>query len=388
MKNTITKIIATVCLVSVLLLTFTGCGGFFAEEELIINSVTHNRLEDGSVQLVITYKDDVKEPDVFVLNQGPQGEVGQTGKGIESVVPVHDDERNLTVVTITYSDGDVYAFEIPDSATIEHVGYVKDEVSGQLFFEVVYTTTDSNGVITERYPIDIPENGKDGKDGAKIVGAECIQINEDFSAVWEFVMSDGSTFEVTVPTAPGVLNVECVPDPEHNGDYKMTIIYTTLDEEGNNVTQTFWIDRPNQWTHDSFGSDGPSAFTGKIGDYAFDDTLKIIWHKEYLENGEVAWVQIANLKVDYSDVTKYRVTFHFDDAEDENETTVVRHIRENSNFYYSGYSIPTPPEKEGYVFAGWYTERGLTSAPVTMGAFTNLTVVMGTTDLYPLWIAE
>ena len=134
MKNTITKIIAAICLASIMVLTLTGCGGFFAEEELIINSVTHKRLEDGSVQLVITYKDDVKEPDVFVLNQGPQGEVGATGKGIESVVPTHDNERNLTVVTITYTDGDVYTFEIPDSATIENVGYVKDEVSGQLFF--------------------------------------------------------------------------------------------------------------------------------------------------------------------------------------------------------------------------------------------------------------
>ena len=83
-------------------------------------------------------------------------------------------------------------------------------------------------------------------------------------------------------------------------------------------------------------------------------------------------ISVENLE-GYQVRTQYRVTFHFDDDVTSNLVTTR----------YAGQvigSLPTPNEREGYTFDGWFTDNSTYTTEVTPS-----TIITGTTHVYAKW---
>lgn len=370
--------ICSICLLAAIV-CLTGCGGFFSEEELQISEVTPVTLGDGSIQLTITYVDDVKEPDVFIIPKGEEGDVGETGNGIETVEAVHDDEKKQTVLTIIYSDRENnpdQTITIPDGVAIVGVEDFYDETTGAH----TITFISGNPSIYQFDPITIPR----GEKGERGNGIKDYRI-EPYSKELEdgsietgkrfiFVFDDGTEQAIDIPNPKNISEINA---REEGDSYILEILYST----GEMVSVPFKRPAdPNQWY---YGTDTAqlTALFGKNGDYFFDTAHKEIWFKE---NG--SWLEIISFN-DQNCV----ITFDLNDKDMDAETkasmpsgwnTNLCSVAPNSYFMSSGYTIPVPTRK-GYEFKGWYTNK--TVNHVTMSPFTDLTPIVSDLTLYAIW---
>ncbi len=200
-------------------------------------------------------------------------------------------------------------------------------------------------------------------------------------------VGDPTTF--TVKKAVGITDVQIVQHPEDVTQYIMQITYS----DGN--VQEVPFDKPTAWHH---GNGAPTvaltvALGAHPGDYYFDHDGTSIW---YYESKEEGWQLVADLDATDDPAT---LTFHIDPTLGESwsrstSTYSFTKLHKGQVFAGSGYSLivpkktPTVEEQEngitGYRFLGWCTSREPNG---TNGFFTDLTVISGDIDLFPVWEA-
>lgn len=348
-------------LISLCLLT--SCGSFFSDEELMITSITSKVLEDGSTKLIITYNDETKKPDEFIIPRG------LTGNGIKEIKATKGENNGSTTIEIIYTDDNMQpiTFEVKDGNSIQDVEVRKDEETGEEY--LVFLLSDG----TECEPILLPkgEKGEDGRGIEKLVPI----INDDNSVTIKITFTDGTEDEITMPALNGIESVEYVEDSTRKDKYILRIKFTSSDE-----TQDIELPRPKEPSKWLSGNRAPEENDGDDGDYFMDPVHKIIWAKE---NGY--WYQVINFGESYGSCT---ITFKLNDEDDiENPASIDApvmyiNIERNSYFWQSGNEIPIP-YRNGYKFVGWYRSKNPNKA--TAAPFTDFTVILSDLTLYAMW---
>lgn len=356
----------------ILILTFclllTGCGGFFAEDTVEINSITTETLEDGSTKVTITYVDPEMTPTTFTI---PKGETGKTGNGIKDIKYTQSDDGGRTVVTIEFTDETIEPkiVAIPNGLSIVNIVTEVDPETLDTKLTIVY----SDGSAEE--PIIVPA-GVQGTDGIGILEIQQ-RINRDYSVTLTLIMTNGDEIPVEIP-APvqgkdgiGIKDIVSIP----NGDmYKMII---TFDDEFETKKELEFA-RPNKW----FSESGvPSDEEDGIdGDLWYDLAHQKIYLKE---NGK--W----DVTMDFglTEPEPFKVIFDLNDEDGEDASMpagakLSYDIPAGQYFAATKYKEVPNPTRPGYKFLGWCTSPECTP---TNGYFTNFTYVYSDLTLYAIW---
>ena len=368
MKNLFKKILLSI-LIGSCSLTFSSCFGF-GEEALQINTITTVTLENGDIQVIITYTDEDVKPTTFVVPKGSAGEDGKDGNGIKEITYSQSEDKQNTIVNIAFTQQGVNPVDVivPNGVSVTGIDQSFDEETQMTTLIVNF----SDGTKSE--PILIPK-GEKGDDGISVLGIEQ-KINRDLSVTLTFKMSDENSVEVIIPAPQsgkdgrGIKDIVSIP----SGDsYTMVITYD------DDTTQKLEFARPNRWFSEMAK---PTITDGIDGDLWYDTAHQIIYIKQ---NGR--WIETMNFNDTQEEIIPYTVTFNLNDTLEEpanmpTGTFLEYEINPNMNFYSSGYEIPIPT-REGYEFAGWYTTKLVTNVN---GNFTDLTYVMSNMTLYASWI--
>ena len=359
-------------------LTFSSCFGF-GDEAMEISSITTVTLENGDIQVIITYVDEDMKPTTFVVPKGDSGEDGKDGNGIKEITSKQSEDGLNTLVNITFTEENVKPIEVkvPNGVSIIDMECPYNEEKGMCELTVYFSDGNTFG------PIEVPkgEKGDPGKDGISIVGIDQFLL-DDLSMMLTIHLSEGDPVIVTIPAPQKGEDGEDGKDgkeivditAEYVGD-KYVVKVTYNDESTNEIE----FARPNRWFTDRVEPEGSI-----VGDLWYDIDHQIIYIRQNV-GGTDRWVSVMN----FADVTEdpFRVDFYLNDSITEpaympSGTLNYYEIEPNKNFYSSGYEMPEPT-RVGYEFAGWYTVKNPGPAH---GAFTDLTLVMSETTLYAKWI--
>jgi uncharacterized repeat protein (TIGR02543 family) len=350
--------------------SLTSCFGF-GEEALQINTITTVTLENGDIQVIITYTDEDVKPTTFVVPKGTAGEDGKDGNGIKEITYSQSEDKQNTIVNIAFTQQGVNPVDVivPNGVSVTSIDQSFDEETQMTTLIVNF----SDGTKSE--PILIPkgEKGEDGINGVGILAVEYI-TNEDLSTTLTIKMTNEESYYVTIP-APikgedgrGIKDIVSIP----NGDtYVMTITFT------DDTTQELEFARPNRWFSELAK---PTVEDGIDGDLWYDIQRQII----YIKQGG-RWIEVMNFNDVVDDTCE--VKFYLNDSEEYPAdmpagSLISYEIEKGSYFSATGYSLPIPT-REGYEFAGWYTVKVPT---VVNGTFTDLTPVVSDLSLYASWI--
>ena len=351
--------------------SLTSCFGF-GEEALQINTITTVTLENGDIQVIITYTDEDVKPTTFVVPKGTAGEDGKDGNGIKEITYSQSEDKQNTIVNIAFTQQGVNPVDVivPNGVSVTGIDQTFDEET-QLTTLIVNF---SDGTKSE--PILIPkgEKGDKGEDGNSILAIDHV-VNEDKSVTLtiEFTqIEEPVTIEIPKPQdgedGRGIKDIVSIP----SGDtYTMIITFT------DDTTQELEFARPNRWFSES---SVPGLRDGINGDLWFDLAHKTIYVKQ-----NNRWSMIINFNEVIED--SYKIEF---DLNDSNEypasmpagSLLSYDIEKGNYFSASGYTIPVPT-REGYEFAGWYTVKVPT---LVNGMFTDLTPIVSDMTLYAKWV--
>ena len=363
MKNKTKKLFVLIILFN-LLITLVGCGGFTASSDVLeIASIEAIPLADGSKLVTITYSDEEVKPTEFII---PKGKDGEDGVGIKLVTYKTSNDKNTTIVDLTFTNDEKVSIDIPNGVSVNDIETKYDEETGNT--EVVFLFSDG----TKSEPIFL-QKGEKGDDGISIIGTSQ-RINRDYSVTLTFHMSEGDDVVVEIPAPQqgvdgrGIKDIVTVPSVD---SYIMTITFT------DDTTQVLNFARPNRWFSEM--SEPDNELDGIDGDLWYDLAHQTIYLKQ---NGK--WIST----MDFSNIIGegYNVSFNLNDSKDAparlpKGSLFNYKINKGTYFASSGYQIPVP-ERDGYEFIGWYTQKIIT--PVT-GAFTDLTIVQSNLELYAIW---
>ena len=365
MKKIIMSLVIILSLVSL-----ASCSSFFGgDEPLQIASITHETMSDGNIKVKITYTDENKLPDEFII---PKGTDGKSGLGIRNITTVKSEDEKKTILTITYTDDEVSptTFEVPDGLGVLGIETQYDEVNNETYMIVSY----SDG--SKSAPLVLPKGDK-GQDGNGISSYEIV-TNEDESTTITFHFTQSEDFVITIPAPKRGNGIDSITSSETEDKYVLIIQYTdqTLGQQKIEFNKPA---QPNKW----LSGMGPSASEGDDGDYYMDTYHKKIYHKE---GGE--WYEVVN----FGDTNVlYTVTFNLNDDEEHPAKFPVGYssryrIKRGTYFSdidnnYGGVSIPIPT-REGYIFKGWYRVPNIT---VINAPFTDLTPIFSDLVLYAIW---
>ena len=366
MKNLFKKILLSI-LIGSCSLTFSSCFGF-GEEALQINTITTVTLENGDIQVIITYTDEDVKPTTFVVPKGTAGEDGKDGNGIKEITYSQSEDKQNTIVNIAFTQQGVNPVDVivPNGVSVTGIDQSFDEETQMTTLIVNF----SDG--TESEPILIPK-GEKGEDGISVLGIEQ-KINRDLSVTLTIKMSEGEDVEVKIPAPQkgengrGIKEIISIP----NGDkYVMTIVFD------DDTTQELEFARPNRWFSELAK---PTIADGIDGDLWYDIQRQII----YIKQGG-RWIEVMNFNDVVDDTCE--VKFYLNDSEEYPAnmpagSLISYEIEKGSYFSATGYSLPIPT-REGYDFTGWYTVKVPT---IVNGTFTDLTPVVSDLTLYASWV--
>ena len=358
--------------------SLSGCFGF-GDEAMEISSITTVTLENGDIQVIITYVDEDMKPTTFVVPKGDSGEDGKDGNGIKEITSKQSEDGLNTLVNITFTEENVKPIEVkvPNGVSIIDMECPYNEEKGMCELTVYFSDGNTFG------PIEVPkgekgDKGEDGKDGISIIDID-YTTDRDNAVTIIIYLSNDTTEEVYIPAPQkgqdGKDGKEIADiTAEYVGD-KYVVKVTYNDESTNEIE----FARPNRWFTDRVEPEGSI-----VGDLWYDIDHQIIYIRQNV-GGTDRWVSVMN----FAEVTEdpFRVDFYLNDSITEpaympSGTLNYYEIEPNKNFYSSGYEMPEPT-RVGYEFAGWYTVKNPGPAH---GAFTDLTLVMSETALYAKWI--
>lgn len=375
------KIITGILLVCMIFCTcaLSACGSFFGTDDLFIEDISYQELDDGSIEVTISYLDNVQEDLVFVIPKG------DTGTSVEKFEPVYDeDDPSLVIGANVYLDdgSDPTFVPIPkgsdgkDGKEIIEVTTAFDETLG--FDVFVFVFNDESTFVST---IQVPQ----GDPGVGITEIKYLDENgnslldENGNLLVTILLSDETSYQIAIPkgdTGAGIRNI-VTADVYEDATYKkrITIFYTDDREET-------VIDMPiaNQW-YCSGGT--PGSTLGRINDYYFDSDTSTI----YLKTGEKDWTPLATID---NQELEYNINFCLNSPADavatlngSAEDVVYRGFKRGTYFWQNeGYTSIPVPSCDGYTFMGWFLEKQPT---VNCAQFTDLTPIFSELTLYAKW---
>lgn len=348
-----------------LAIVLCGCSSFAWSDDGEVNSIS--KIEkiidsEGNVVIEIHYTNSDRI-DRFPLPEG---------NGIANIEYEDDDAKKVTVVTITYTSGNVTTINIPygkdgtDGFSIDEV-VLDQNLNGEPV--LVFYYTDSNGTKMERGRVNIKDlKGKDG------LGFKSFEYFEDEIGTGVRISMTGETEPTTYYfTYKRFISVEIIGD-----EYVITI--TTGNPENGNV-DIFRLTRMPTWLQ---GPSYPSQSLGIAGDFYFDTYHQAIFTKigdddEDLSSGN--WVLVCELNTQKNSF--FKVTFNagkgripgYDQYKINDESSNIYELGEipyNSYFYDKYGAIPVP-EQEGFRFVGWYRSLSPTIGEASFNDFVLIT---------------
>jgi len=362
--------------------SLSGCFGF-GDEAMEISSITTVTLENGDIQVIITYVDEDTKPTTFVVPKGDSGEDGKDGNGIKEITYTQSEDKQTTLVNIAFTQENVDPVEVkvPNGVSVTGIDQTFDEET-QLTTLIVNF---SDG--TKSDPILIPkgEKGDKGEDGISVLGMEQ-QINRDYSVTLTFKMSDGNDVVVEIP-AP-----QKGEDGENGKDGReISAIVSRFDKEldkyvytvtyNDESTTEFEVERQNKWFTEDYK---PTKDDGINGDLWYDVNAQIIYIKE-----SNSWKEAINFEILQQE--SYTVRFELNDSKKEPgemPNTILKYeefdeLEKGTCFASERITVPVPT-REGYEFIGWYATKDKLNP--TYGAFTDMTPIMSDLVLYARWV--
>ena len=376
MKNLFKKILLSI-LIGSCSLTFSSCFGF-GEEALQINTITTVTLENGDIQVIITYTDEDVKPTTFVVPKGTAGEDGKDGNGIKEITWKQSEDELNTLVNINFTNDTSVEVPVPNGISIIDMKCPYNEEKGMCELTVYFSDGNTFG------PIEVPkgEKGDKGEDGISIDLIEPV-INEDNSITLYIYLSSGEVNEVYIP-AP--LKGEDGKDGKEITGFdaffdKDIDSYVFSVEYSDGSMTEFEVARQNKWyTEDR----RPEKNDGINGDIWYYVSGQIIYIKE-----NNSWKEAINFDILQSKT--YDIRFELNDSKDSPgkmpntilDYEIYEDFEEGSSFASERITVPVPT-REGYEFIGWYSTKDKLNP--THGAFTDMTPIMSDLVLYARWV--
>ncbi len=302
------------------------------------------------------------------------------GNGIQSIDYEDNEEERVTVVTITYTNGNTTVVNIPygkdgeDGSSMNMVILDKN-LAGDPILKFYEEAPD--GTLTEKGSINIKElRGKDG------LGFKSFEyISDDIGYGVKIALTGEAEPTTYYFNYKKDISVELVGD-----EYVIMINSTNPDEQAS----IFYLTRMPGWLQ---GDDYPQKTLGIAGDFYFDTYHEIIYTKvgEDEFNPSVGnWVVVAELSTRKNAL--FTVTFDagngtipgYDEHKtiDQNSNVYeLNNIPYNSYFYDKYGTIPVP-EQEGFRFVGWY--RSLTPT-INEAPFNDFVLITSDITLIARW---
>ena len=448
------KLLTLTAIILLLSVFFSGCGfGAWQEEEGIrsIQEIKRVTDEDGNVYLEITYQDN-SPSDRFLIPKGTS---------ITNVTTNYDSENRVTNVTMSFSEGTDFTFEIPDGADGASVNRVEiTEKNGLRYLSFKYV--DALGNELNSWDINIDEfKGQDGstwlmgegapdKDPEKPVEAKTGDFYLDTQSYAVYTkLSNG--YWKNMGSIKGTGIVEILPFSDEKGQgYEIVTSETLLDGEGQPVLDESGEEQKVSYkVYSSALTSMNVSYNATTGMYEFVVTVTDVLGNQITFGDGDSKIQVQRpatwlsgvLPPDLNDLPEFRQTPTFDGdfyyctqynqifqktngswkllidlstSLTENKVSVtfkpeggtlstdvnaypadhtvnqdgsVTVRLEKGSTYPQASVIPTP-QREGYVFLGWYKTKNVefvNGAPINNGAFTDMVPVTENITLYAIW---
>ena len=364
------KKILSFFLLCFLSLGIVSCSSFAkdTDEFLKIESFEVKEI-DGENKLVISYVDEEKEDTIITIPKSEEA------NGIASVTSTQSDDKKSTIITIKYTQEgiDDSIITVPNGVSVEKIYY--DTKDGVTKMYVSY----SNGKVDE-FPI---IKGEDGKNGIGIKKIEHL-VNPDLSVSIKIIYdTDPETnYSLTIPAPQKGENGKGISAMGVNDNGKEYVINVTYSD---GTSESFPLAKPEVSTWHKVSSKPGDDF-GRDGDFAFDESNKVIYSKTGGKWGEPI--------VDFATtVVKCSITFDLNDKNDGGPSakmpsadmpltyTAIKGTYFSTTGNGNPKTIPVPT-RDGYTFRGWYLEPypNPTNAP-----FTDMTVIVDNLELVAVW---
>ncbi len=348
-------------------LALSGCSSFIEQDAAVgIAGISTRTLDDGNTEITITYTDEDKDPSVFIVSKGNDG---NAGNGIQSITYEENDDGSINVtIAFTNKGYDNQTFTIPAATSISEITTTTDEETG----DVTMTIHFSDGSDPKSFVL---PRGKDGEDGVGIDQFTCTKDDKTGDVTIHIALTDGKSADYTLVAARGIKSMTAVTD--ENGNYVITVEYS------DDTQDSFTLTGPTKWLS---GNRAPNEEEGNIGDFYFDEEFGTVYKK----TGEKTWEKITDLKEEEKDVT---VTFDPMDTIDEKAkmpNNITKYtLKKGSNFYSVDKTLPSPAKycnkkEDYYIFEGWWAGKDFDN--VNIGQFTNLTNVYSDITVYAKWV--
>lgn len=363
--------------------SLSGCFGF-GDEAMEISNITTVTLENGDIQVIITYVDEDTKPTTFVVPKGDSGEDGKDGNGIKEITSSQSEDGLNTLVNITFTQDNVDPIEVkvPNGVSIIDMKCPYNEEKGMCELTVYFSDRSTFG------PIEVPkgekgDKGEDGKDGISIIDISTA-INRDLSVTVTIILSEGEPFTFDIPAPQKgedgedgreISNIDAEFNEEKDA-YEFTVTYTDESET------IFDVARQNKWFTEDRKPDDTKD--GKDGDIWYDVTNQVIYIKENKQ-----WKEAINFEILQQE--SYTVRFELNDSKKEPgemPNTILKYeefdeLEKGTCFASERITVPVPT-REGYEFIGWYATKDKLNP--THGAFTDMTPIMSDLTLYARWV--
>ena len=355
--------------------TLVSCSSFFKTKEVVLDTVVSTINDDGDVVVTFTFVDNAKDPLTFIIPQG------KTGNGIKEIIEKPSEDGLSKTIKIVYTDEsiDPLEFVVNDGVSIVDITSAPSEEEENL---TIVTITLSNGEVTQ-FEVQMP---KDGKDGTTITGVnQEVDENDNIKVTVSF-----SDLDDVVLTIPAGKKGEDGKDGQSISGIFLTkendqYIYTF--KMNDNSEYVLKVERPATWLS---GDGYPQRTLGIIGDYYYDREWNIIYIKTQYGWEAQFYFDSMHEKKDYT------ITFDFnapsgqypgwEDPKVLPENKPIYKILEGHTIYdtyaNTNYKIPTP-FLDGYTFAGWYTSK---TPDVNSGKFNEFVSVFADMTLYAQWV--
>lgn len=329
-------------------LTITIPAGLSGEQGVGIAEITSSVDEEtGDVTLTVTYTDETVPETVFTI----PAIQGLDGRGI-SEVTVENTDAGTTITFSFTDDSEPFSFTIPNPVGIKSVSYVTDEETGAITLTITYT--DSSKVADTVITIPPGEKGDAGR---------------------------------------GIVSIEIDEENTTHTQYALKITYT--DE----TTETIIFDKPLA-THWFYGEEtnpnnNAEASEAAVGDYYLNTTTGDV----YVKTSSGSWQRLFSMRSE-SEIVYCYITFNPQNGSFSDTLLDTYHVTGDATnpltvTFQTGTYIDIAtldtftPNREGYTFAGWYTDVDSETGESTVNSahFTNITAVpnMTTLDLYATW---
>ena len=448
------KLLTLTAIILLLSVFFSGCGfGAWQEEEGIrsIQEIKRVTDEDGNVYLEITYQDN-SPSDRFLIPKGTS---------ITNVTTNYDSENRVTNVTMSFSEGTDFTFEIPDGADGASVNRVEiTEKNGLRYLSFKYV--DALGNELNSWDINIDEfKGQDGSTWLMGEGAPDKDPENPVEAKTGDFYLDTQSYTVYTKLSNGYWKnmgsikgtgiVEILPFSDEKGQgYEIVTSETLLDGEGQPVLDESGKEQKVSYkVYSSALTSMNVSYNATTGMYEFVVTVTDVLGNQITFGDGDSKIQVQRpatwlsgvLPPDLNDLPEFRQTPTFDGdfyyctqynqifqktngswkllidlstSLTENKVSVTfmpegGTLSTNVNDYpadhtvnqdgsvtvrlekgstYPQASVIPTPQREGYVFLGWYKTKNVefvNGAPINNGAFTDMVPVTENITLYAIW---